>query len=190
MSMNPRPATPESSAPPRLFLLTDLGSKIARLITVSSSKAPFIIATKGVKPRDMMEEGRIVPDPHAWRSVANARIYVANIRDGLTEVDPASASMYDANASSYSAKLDALEKEVREAIAKIPVDRRKIITTHDAFGYFGDAYGMEFIAPEGLSTESEPSARDVAKIIAQIRTQNPGSVFREHHRSQIDATDC
>jgi zinc/manganese transport system substrate-binding protein len=121
-----------------------------------------------------------VPDPHAWQSVANAKIYVANIRDGLKEVDPAGAAIYDTNAKTYLTKLDTLEKETKDAMAKIPVDRRKIITTHNAFGYFADAYGMEFIAPEGLSTESEPSARDVAKIIVQIRTQKVPAVFLEN----------
>jgi zinc/manganese transport system substrate-binding protein len=153
---------------------------MARLITASGTKAPIVVATKGVTPRDMKEGGRLIPDPHAWQSIANARIYVGNIRDGLTQVDAAGASTYDTNAKTYLIKLDALEKEVKAAIAKIPVDRRKIITNHDAFGYFGDAYGMEFIAPEGLSTDSEPSASDVAKIITQIRTQKIPAVFLEN----------
>jgi zinc/manganese transport system substrate-binding protein len=156
---------------------------MTRLVTASGTKAPIIIATKGVIPRDMknkQEGGHVVPDPHAWQSIANAKIYVANLRDGLTKVDPAGASIYDTNAKSYLVKLDALDKDVRAAIGKIPVDHRKTITDHDAFGYFGDAYGMEFIAPEGLSTDSEPSARDVAKIITQIRTQKVPAVFLEN----------
>jgi zinc/manganese transport system substrate-binding protein len=153
---------------------------MSRLITASGTKAPIVVATNGVTPRDLREGGRLVPDPHAWQSIAYARIYVGNIRDGLTHVDSAGGSTYDTNSKSYLIKLDALEKEVKAAIAKIPVDRRKIITNHDAFGYFGDAYGMEFIAPEGLSTDSEPSARDVAKIITQIRTQKIPAVFLEN----------
>jgi zinc/manganese transport system substrate-binding protein len=156
---------------------------MTRLVTASGTNAPIIIATTGVTPRDMKNEqegGHVVPDPHAWQSIANARIYVAIIRDGLTKVDPAGAGMYDTNTKSYLVELDALEKDVRAAIGKIPVDRRKIITNHNAFGYFGDAYGMEFIAPEGLSTDSEPSARDVAKIITQIRTQKIPAVFLEN----------
>jgi zinc/manganese transport system substrate-binding protein len=151
-----------------------------RLMTASGTKALIVVATKGVTPLDMKEAGRLVPDPHAWQSIANARIYVGNIREGLIQVDSADASNYDTNAKTYLIKLDALEKEVKAAIAKIPVDRRKIITNHDAFGYFGDAYGMEFIAPEGLSTDSEPSAGDVAKIITQIRTQKVPAVFLEN----------
>jgi zinc/manganese transport system substrate-binding protein len=121
-----------------------------------------------------------VTDPHAWQSIANTKLYVANIRDGLVKADPAGKSVYEANAKSYLAKLDALEQEVKETIARIPADRRRIITTHDAFGYFGDAYGMEFISPEGVSTDSEPSAKDVAKIITQIRKQKIPAVFMEN----------
>jgi zinc/manganese transport system substrate-binding protein len=156
---------------------------MTRLVTASATKVLIVVATDGVTPGDMKDKnktGRVVPDPHAWQSIANARIYVANIRDGLTKVNPAVASIYDTNTKSYLVKLDALEKEVKAAIAKIPADRRKIITNHAAFGYFGDAYGMEFIAPEGLSTDSEPSASDVAKIITQIRTQKIPAVFLEN----------
>jgi zinc/manganese transport system substrate-binding protein len=119
-------------------------------------------------------------DPHAWQSVANAKRYVANIRDGLDAADPAGKETYDANAAAYTVKLDALEEEVRAAIEKIPADRRKIITTHDAFGYFGDAYGMTFIAPEGVSTDAEPSAKEMAKIIVQIKRQKIPAVFMEN----------
>jgi zinc/manganese transport system substrate-binding protein len=129
---------------------------------------------------DEHHPGREITDPHAWQSVANARIYVENIRDGLSKADPAGKSLYESNAAAYLARLDALEQEVKAAIAKIPADRRKVITTHDAFGYFADAYGVEFIAPEGVSTDTEPSARDVAKIIAQIRKQKIPAVFMEN----------
>jgi zinc/manganese transport system substrate-binding protein len=124
--------------------------------------------------------GRTVTDPHAWQSVANVKIYVANIRDGLSSADPSGQGVYEAQAKAYLTTLDALEQEVRAAIEKIPPGRRKIITTHDAFGYFGAAYGLDFISPEGVSTDSEPSAKDVAKIIAQIRKQKIPAVFMEN----------
>ena len=124
--------------------------------------------------------GHAATDPHAWQSVTNAKIYVATIRDGLIAADPAGKSTYEANASAYLAKLDALEAEVQAVIGKIPPDRRRIITSHDAFGYFGAAYGIEFIAPTGVSTEAAVSARDVAKIIAQIRKQKIPAVFMEN----------
>jgi zinc/manganese transport system substrate-binding protein len=98
----------------------------------------------------------------------------------LSRADAPGKDSYDANAKAYLVKLDALDGEVKEGIAKIPPDRRKIITTHYAFGYFGDAYGMQFVAPEGLSTDSEPSAKDVAKIITQIRREKIPAVFLEN----------
>jgi zinc/manganese transport system substrate-binding protein len=128
----------------------------------------------------MREEGRVELDPHAWQSIADAKIYVANIRDGLIAADPGGEAVYRANADNYLGKLGALEAEVKREIAKIPAGRRQIITTHDAFGYFGTAYGFRFIAPEGVSTETEASARDVAKIIRQIKAEKIPAVFLEN----------
>jgi zinc/manganese transport system substrate-binding protein len=128
----------------------------------------------------MVEDEKTVTDPHAWQSLANGKLYVANIRDGLIAVDPEGKSVYEANAAKY---LDALAKEeadVRAALAALPQERRKIITSHDAFGYFGAAYGLEIVAPEGVSTESEASAKDVAKIIRQIKAERIPAVFMEN----------
>jgi len=135
-----------------------------------------------VKPRQMEDDGHGHghSDPHAWQSVANARIYVANIRDALVKADPAGTSAYEANAAAYLSQLDAVEKDITAALGVIPADRRKIITTHDAFGYFGAAYRVQFIAPQGVSTEAEVSARDVARIIRQIKTQKIPAVFMEN----------
>jgi zinc/manganese transport system substrate-binding protein len=119
-------------------------------------------------------------DPHAWQSVGNVKLYVANIRDGLIAADPAGKADYEANAAAYLAKLDALDREVKAAVAAIPRDRRKIITSHDAFGYFEKAYGVSFIAPQGVSTEAEASAKDVARIIQQIRRDKIPAVFLEN----------
>jgi len=121
-----------------------------------------------------------ITDPHAWQSLANGKLYVANIRDGLIAVDPDGKAEYEANAAKY---LDAIAKEeaaVKEALGNLPPERRKIITTHDAFGYFGAAYGIEVIAPEGVSTDSEASAKDVAKIIRQIKAEHIPAVFIEN----------
>jgi zinc/manganese transport system substrate-binding protein len=155
---------------------------IDRLVKASGTKAAMVVATKGVKPRRSAgdDHGHGGSDPHAWQAVANVAIYVGNIRDALAKADPAGKAAYEANATAYLAKLDALDRDVRAEIAKIPADRRRIITTHDAFGYFRDAYGVDFIAPQGVSTESEPSARDVARIIAQVRKQKIPAVFLEN----------
>ena len=181
----PTPGDARTLSAAKAVFVNGLGLEgwMTRLISASGSMAPVIVASAGVKPRNMSdrhEAGQSVLDPHAWQSVSNAKIYVANIRDGLSRVDPAGKAIYDVNTESYLAKLDALDSEVRAAIAKIPADRRKIITTHDAFGYFAEAYGMQFIAPEGLSTDAEPSAKDVAAIIAQIRREKIPAVFMEN----------
>jgi zinc/manganese transport system substrate-binding protein len=178
----PKPADAKELGAARLILVNGLGLEgwIDRLIKASGAKAPIVVATKRIKPQQMREEGRVELDPHAWQSIANAKIYVGNIRDALIAADPEGASAYRGNADTYLGKLDALDKEVTAEIAKIPPGRRQIITTHDAFGYFGTAYGFRFIAPEGVSTETEASARDVAKIIRQIKASNIPAVFLEN----------
>ena len=182
---SPTPADAKKLAAAKVVFVNGLGLEgwMTRLVSASGSQAQTFVASTGVRTRKMEDEhhpGRQVTDPHAWQSIANAKIYVANIRDGLGKADPAGKSVYDANATAYLAKLDALEQEVKAAIGKIPADHRRIITTHDAFGYFGGAYGMEFISPEGVSTDAQPSARDLARIIAQIRKQKIPAVFMEN----------
>jgi zinc/manganese transport system substrate-binding protein len=119
-------------------------------------------------------------DPHAWQSVRNAEIYVSNIRDGLTRADPRGRATYEANATAYIHELARLDAEIRRAVATIPPARRKVITTHDAFGYFAADYGIAFIAAQGVSTETEASARDIARIIRATREQNIPALFFEN----------
>jgi zinc/manganese transport system substrate-binding protein len=134
------------------------------------------LATKGIAPLQLGSDA----DPHAWQSVANAKRYVANIRDALTAADPADAEVFRRQAETYLARLDALDGEVRRAVQQIPEGRRKVISTHDAFGYFASTYGIRFIAPLGVSTESEASARDIAGIVAQIKAEKIPAVFLEN----------
>lgn len=179
----PTPGDAKTLADAKVVFVNGFGFEgwINRLIKASGTKAAMVTTTKGVKPRKADDDhGHGDADPHAWQSVANAKIYAANIRDALAAADPAGKGAYEANATAYLAKLDALDGEVKAAVAKIPADRRKIITTHDAFGYFGAAYGVTFIAPQGVSTESEVSAKDVAKIITQIKKQKIPAVFLEN----------
>jgi zinc/manganese transport system substrate-binding protein len=182
---SPTPADVKVLSAAKVVFVNGLGLEgwIDRLIGASGSSAPVIVASAGVNAREIVDKrdaGHSTTDPHAWQSVANAEIYVANIRDGLIRADPAGKDAYDANAKDYLARLDALDAEVKADIAKIPADRRKVITTHYAFGYFGDAYGMDFIAPEGISTDAEPSAKDVAAIIMQIKREKIPAVFMEN----------
>lgn len=119
-------------------------------------------------------------DPHAWQSVQNAEVYVTNIADAFCAADAAGCDTYRANAEAYGEQLEALEEEVRAAVAEIPEDKRTIITSHDAFGYFEREYGINFLAPEGVSTESEASAADVAALIRQVTEDQASAIFVEN----------
>jgi zinc/manganese transport system substrate-binding protein len=174
----PAPADAKKIADAKLVIVNGLGLEgwLPRLVQSSGSKAAIVAAADGIAPLKVGSDA----DPHAWQSVANAKLYVANIRDALVVADPPGAARFLANAEGYLRELDALEREVRAAVAQIPPARRKVISTHDAFGYFAAAYGIAFIAPLGVSTESEPSARDIAGIITQIRTSKIPAVFLEN----------
>ena len=174
----PAPADAKKIADAKLLVINGLGLEgwLPRLVQSAGSKASIVTATAGIAPLHV----GAAPDPHAWQSVLDAKIYVANIRDALVAADPADAEVFRANAQIYLAELDALDREVRAAVAEIPAIRRKVISTHDAFGYFAAAYGIEFIAPLGVSTESEASARDIAAIITQIRDSKIPAVFLEN----------
>jgi zinc/manganese transport system substrate-binding protein len=176
---SPSPADARTLAAARLIVLNGLGFEgfIDRLVQASGTKAVIAVASAGVTPR--RSEGGAI-DPHAWQAVGNAEIYVKNIRDALIKVDPAGRETYEANAAAYLARLDRLDRDVRAAISSIPPARRKVITTHDAFGYFGAAYGIAFIAPLGVSTETEASARDIARIIRQVRHDEVPALFVEN----------
>jgi zinc/manganese transport system substrate-binding protein len=185
----PTPADAKALAASKLLVVNGLGFEgwMTRLQKSSGFKGLVVTASAGIKPQQMDEEehghgharGKKVNDPHAWQSLANGRIYVANIRDGLVKADPEGKAAYEANASRLLAQIDALEPEVRAAIQAIPAARRKLVTSHDAFGYFATAYGLDFLAPAGVSTESEASAADVAKIIRQVKAEKIPAVFVE-----------
>lgn len=171
---------------------------LERLVKASGTRATTVVATTGIQPLEgeahdhahadgdghdhahgqAHDHGGL--DPHAWQDVANAKIYVANIRDGLIAADPQGKEVFAVHAHAYLAKLDALDAEVRAMVAAIPQGRRRIITAHDAFGYFGRAYGIAFISPQGVSTEAEASAKDVGRIIRQIKAQKVPAVFLEN----------
>ena len=119
-------------------------------------------------------------DPHAWQSVTNVALYVGAIERGLASADPEGAETYAANAAAYLAELDTLDADIRAAVAALPEDRRTIVTSHDAFGYFAADYGLTFVAPQGVSTEAEASAQDVAALITQIREAGIAAVFVEN----------
>ncbi|RIK98831.1 MAG: ABC transporter substrate-binding protein [Proteobacteria bacterium] len=186
----PTPADARTVAAARLVVVNGLGFEgwLPRLVKAAGGKAIVIEAAKGVAPRKAADDdhdhghdhSHDAVDPHAWQAVANAKIYVTNIRDALIAIDAAGTDAYRARATAYLAQLDALEAEVRKAVATIPAARRKVISSHAAFGYFADRYGIAFIAPQGVSTEAEPSARAVAALIRQIKRQQLPAVFLEN----------
>lgn len=190
----PTPADARMLAGSDVLFINGLGFEgwMTRLKDSSGFTGSVVTASDGVRLRDMNEEhahkgasgehGDI--DPHAWQSLANGKVYVANIRDGLIAADPAGKATYEANAAKYLAAITAEEEAVKAAIAKLPPARRRIITSHDAFGYFGDAYGLQLIAPEGMSTDSAASAKDVADIIRQIKAEKILAVFLENVASR------
>ncbi|HDZ58375.1 MAG TPA: metal ABC transporter substrate-binding protein [Pseudomonas xinjiangensis] len=155
---------------------------LPRLMSSTESPATYIEASKGVLPIWLEEDGEKVPDPHAWQSLAHAEIYVRNIAGALAKTDPANADFYEKQRVSYLERVRELLVEVRESLGRLPTAQRKVITSHDAFGYLGQAYGLTFVAPQGLSTESEPSAADVAALIRQIREDQVRAVFVENIR--------
>ena len=197
----PTPSDAKAVAAARLVFVNGIGFEgwMARLAKASGTKATIVTATKGITPREMADDDDhdAAPakgekkghdhghdhgglDPHAWQSVANARVYVGNIRDALIASDPAGKETFEANAAAYLAELDGLEAEVKTKVAAVPAERRRVITGHDAFGYFASAYGITFLAPQGISTESEVTAKAVAKLIRQIKGEKITAVFVEN----------
>ncbi len=151
-----------------------------RLIKSTGSQAQVVQASQGIIPRTLEEEGQTIPDPHAWNSLANAKIYAANIAKALEAVDSGNAQAYHSHLAAYQQQIDALLVDVKKSFAALPAGSRRIVTSHDAFGYLGQAYGIEFVAPQGLSTEHDPSAKDVANLITMIKRERVKAVFIEN----------
>lgn len=151
-----------------------------RLIKASGYQGQPVVLSNGIKTRSMEEDGKRITDPHAWNSAANGVVYVRNIISALQKADPANASDYQAKGEQYIQQLEQLDAYARAQVQAIPSDKRKVLTSHDAFGYFGDAYGVTFLSPLGFSTETEASASDVAKLIKQIKQEHVSTYFFEN----------
>ncbi|MFW0888912.1 UNVERIFIED_CONTAM: metal ABC transporter substrate-binding protein [Pseudomonas sp. JL1] len=178
----PTPDDAKALLSAKLIIKNGLGFEpwLDRLVTSTETSAPVISASRGVIPRSLDEEGETVPDPHAWHNLANAELYVRNITKALEAADPAHQADYERNSQAYLKKIYALLADAKAKLGALPPGNRRIVTSHDAFGYLGQAYGIEFIAPQGLSTEREPSAADVAALITQIRQAKVKAVFMEN----------
>lgn len=179
----PTPGDANGIAQADIIVLNGLGFEpwARRLIRTAGAKGLIVVASDGVKPRLFAGgEDRQSIDPHAWQDLANGRIYVRNIARALAARDPTNRAFYEANSSAYEAQMTKLHGDVKESFAAIPASRRRVITSHDAFGYFGAAYEIAFIAPLGVSTEDQASARSVARLIDQIRRERITAVFVEN----------
>ena len=174
----PTPADARRVASADLVVVNGLNYEgwIERLIRASGYKGPVLVASEGITPRRV---GRGI-DPHAWQSLAHAKQYVQNIRAALVGAAPTRRAEIDTRAAAYLQRITALEQDTLARIGRLPAQQRRVITAHDAFGYFAAAYGVEFVSPRGWSTDSEPSADSVARIVRQARAQQVGALLLEN----------
>ncbi|HNC52851.1 MAG TPA: metal ABC transporter substrate-binding protein [Accumulibacter sp.] len=183
----PTPGDARLLARAKLVIVNGLGFEgwIARLIQSSGYRGGVIVASQGVETLRLAgadadrhaQHGEV--DPHAWQDLANARRYVANIATALADADPANRAYYQANASRLERQIGTLDAELRSTFGSLPAARRKVVTSHDAFAYFGRAYGIRFLAPVGVSSDAEPTAREVGALIRQIRREAIRAMFIE-----------
>lgn len=182
----PTPSDAKAVAAAKLVFMNGLGFEgwMNRLLKSSGTKATAVTVTTGLQPRAAEKDahghahGNV--DPHAWQNVAHVQVMVTNIAAALAAADPARSEGYKSRATAYQADLTALDADIRRQIGALSPAQRRVITSHDAFGYYGAAYGITFLAPQGMNTESEASAKDVAKLITQMRQQKIKAVFVEN----------
>ena len=167
-----------------LIIANGLGFEpwLERLLDSSEARGTRIDASAGVLPLLLIEHGHSVPDPHAWQSLSNAEIYVRNVAKALSQLDPSNSADYTARRDAYLVRLQVLREQANRQLNSLPASQRKVVTSHDAFGYFGQAWQLQFIAPQGLSTSDEPSAAEVARLIRQLRSEGVRAVFVENIR--------
>ena len=181
----PKPADAKTLRQSRLVVVNGLGFErwMRRLIDSAGYAGDVLEASRGVQPRSMPVlngHGIMETDPHAWQDPTNVMVYAQNIAAALTRLDPEGAATYRRNAADYTVQLKALDAWAKAQIDSVPKPKRKVITSHDAFGYFGAHYGITILAPQGMSTEAEPSAQDVARLVRQIQRERIRAVFMEN----------
>lgn len=169
-----------------IIVINGLGFEgyITRMVQASKSRAKLLIATAGIKPRLMSrkedEKAAHSFDPHAWQNLDNAPIYIRNIAAALIEARPEQEKEIKARARRYLDACKSLHEEAKTRFAQLSPQRRTAITSHDAFGYFADAYNLTFMGAVGVSEESEPSAADIARLIDQIKQEKVHALFVEN----------
>jgi len=175
----PSPADGRRLARADLVLINGLGFEgwIERMVKVSGYRGTVAVASSGLQPRT---GGHHNVDPHAWQDLALARRYAVNISAAFAERWPRQREEIARRNADYTARIDSLDRQVRDWLGAVPRAQRRVITSHDAFGYFGAAYGVDFLAPQGWNTHSEPSAAAVARLIRQIKKDGVRAIFIEN----------
>jgi len=181
-TFEPTPQDSQALAGADLVFVSGLGLEgwMDRLVSASGYKGDAVVASRGVATRSMEEDGKSVTDPHAWNSMRNGVIYATNVMNALIKADPQDAEAIRRSGEHYIEQLQTLDGWAKTAFAAIPVAKRKVLTRHDAFGYFGQRYGVTFLAPVGFSTESEASASEVGGLIRQLKAEHIHSYFIEN----------
>lgn len=181
-SFEPSPKDSKAINASDVVFVSGLGLEgwIDRLVTASGYKGHLVTASEGVNSRKMEEDGKQITDPHAWNSIANGVIYATNVMNALIKVDPEDADYFRQRGTAYIEQLQKLDAWAKTEFTGIPQSKRKVLTSHDAFGYFGQEYHVSFMAPVGFSTEAEASASGVASLIKQIKAEKVKTYFIEN----------
>ncbi len=189
----PTPRHAQAMAGAKLVLANGLGFEgwMERLVGASGFAGNMVYVSDGIVPLEAEDDhghahshdrhdDHEAPDPHAWHDLANGKTYARNIAAALSAADPAGSAFYAQRLDAYTAEIETIEADLRAQLAKLPAGPHRVVTSHDAFGYFAHAYGIVFLAPQGVSTESQPSASDLAALIRQIRGEAVQAVFLEN----------
>ena len=186
----PAPQDVKKLAAAKVFVVNGLGFEgwLNRLSKSSGFKGQTVVASQGVKPLTLAEDdhdhghdhGHASQDPHAWHNPQNVKLYVRNISAALSQADPAGKDYYSQRAQAYSQQLEQLDADARQRFAAIPASQRKVLTSHDAFAYLAQRYQIRFLSPQGVSTEAEASAKGVAKLVRQVKSEKIRAVFMEN----------
>ena len=181
----PNPLDAKNMLRTRLLVVNGLGFEpwAQKLVKAAGYKGQIVVASQGITARTLHADKahtHLETDPHAWQDPGNVVRYVRNIAFALGKLDPAGAAGYQSNSDAYVKELQALDTWATAQFAALPADKRKVITSHDAFGYFAAHYQLRFMAPQGVSTEAEPSAKEVAQLIKQIQREKIRAVFVEN----------
>ncbi|MGB3251455.1 MULTISPECIES: metal ABC transporter substrate-binding protein [Buttiauxella] len=181
-SFEPSPQDSVALSKADVVIVSGLGMEgwMDRLVSASGYKGKVIVASEGISTRKMIDDGKQITDPHAWNSAENGAIYAQNITRALVAADPEDAAAINDSGSEYVTRLKLLDSWAKTRFEAIPKSKRKVLTSHDAFGYFGQEYGVTFLAPVGFSTEAEANASDVAGLIKQLKNQQIKTYFIEN----------